>query len=82
MVEAVTEPRGRLCGGHGGFRNSGALRQEYQQRGRSLCAPGRTTRGKERLPQGLAGWQLFAACSGVFEAAGFSRGCGTLLLSP
>ena len=27
-------------------------------------------------------WQVgsfFAACSGVFEAAGFSRGCGTLL---
>ena len=39
---------------------------------------GRASRGCHK------GWQVgsfFAACSGVFEAAGFSRGYGTLLWS-
>ena len=39
-------------------RSSGELRQECQQRGSTLFEPGRVQTGEERLPQGLAGWQL------------------------
>ena len=54
----VVVVRMRLCGGHGAARSSGAVGQLCQQRRRSLFAPGRARTGKERLAQGLAGWQL------------------------
>ena len=79
MVEAVTEPRGGLGSGHGSSRSSRALRQECQQRGRSLFAPGRVQTGEERRHKRWQVGSFVAACSGVFEAAGFSRCCGTLL---
>ena len=82
MVEAVRRTRAGSLTVDGAARSSGAVGQWCQQRGRSLFAPGRTTTGKERLPQGMAEWQLFAACSGVFAAAGFSRGFGTLSSLP
>ena len=58
MVEAVTDPRGWLLSGHAAARSSGMMGEGCQQRGRSLFAPGRARTSEERLPQGLAGWQL------------------------
>ena len=60
MVEAVQPVRG-LVRGDGQARSSGALGQGCQQRGRSPFARARARTGEERLPQGLAGWQLFCS---------------------
>ena len=59
MVVVVRRTRGWLGSGHGAARNSGALSQECQQRGLSLFACVRLKMREERLPRGLAGWQLF-----------------------
>ena len=57
MVVVVRRTRG--CFGSGtALRNTGAMGEGCQLRGRSLFAPGRVQTGEERLPQGLAGWQL------------------------
>ena len=57
----VVVVRMRLCGGHGAARSNGEFPQGCQLRGPRVFARGRARMGEERLPQGLAGWQLFCS---------------------
>ena len=61
MVVVVRRTRGWLGSGHGAARNSGAVGEGCQQRGRSLFACVRLKKSEERLAHGLAGWQLFCS---------------------
>ena len=58
MVVVVRRTRGWLWQSSRRFRNSGAVGEGCQQRGRSLFACVRLKLRAEMLPQGQAGWQL------------------------
>ena len=80
MVEAVRRTR---AGGFAVVTAQHATAERWAKYVSSAVVAPSRARAQGRARGGChKGWQVgsfVAACSGVFEQAGFSRGCGTLL---